>query len=48
MDRDLGTEYYPRFLEYLKVVQTKDLSAEGALTGPRGKRSQKTLDWPDP
>ena len=48
MDRDLGTEYHPRFLEYLKMVQTKDLSVAGALTEPRGRRNQKTLDWPDP
>ena len=48
MDRDLGTEYYPRFLEYLKMVQRKDLSVAGALTEPRGQRNQKTLDWPDP
>ncbi|MCD6295715.1 MAG: aromatic ring hydroxylase, partial [Deltaproteobacteria bacterium] len=48
MDRDLGTEYNPRFLEYLKMVQTKDLSVAGALTEPRGSRSKKTLDWKDP
>jgi 4-hydroxybutyryl-CoA dehydratase / vinylacetyl-CoA-Delta-isomerase len=48
MDRDLGTEYHPRFLEYLKMVQRQDLSVAGALTEPRGQRSQKTLDWPDP
>ncbi|KPK46178.1 MAG: aromatic ring hydroxylase [Nitrospira bacterium SM23_35] len=48
MDNDLGTEYHARFLEYLKTVQKKDLSVAGALTEPRGKRSQKTLDWPDP
>ena len=48
MDRDLGTEYYPRFMEYLKVVQTKDLSVAGALTEPRGSRNKKTLDWSDP
>jgi 4-hydroxybutyryl-CoA dehydratase/vinylacetyl-CoA-Delta-isomerase len=48
MDRDLGTKYHPRFLEYLKTVQTKDLSVAGALTEPRGSRSKKTLDWPDP
>lgn len=48
MDRDIGTEYYPRFLEYLKMVQRKDLSVAGALTEPRGQRNQKTLDWPDP
>ncbi|MBN1102915.1 MAG: aromatic ring hydroxylase [Deltaproteobacteria bacterium] len=48
MDRDLGTQYRPRFLEYLKMVQRKDLSVAGALTEPRGSRSKKTLDWPDP
>ncbi len=48
MDRDLGTEYHPRFIKYLKMVQSKDLSVAGALTEPRGKRNQRTLDWPDP
>ena len=48
IDRDLGTAYYPRFLEYLKTVQRQDLAVAGALTEPRGKRNQKTLDWPDP
>jgi 4-hydroxybutyryl-CoA dehydratase/vinylacetyl-CoA-Delta-isomerase len=48
MDRQLGTEYHPRFLEYLKMVQTKDLSVAGALTEPRGSRKKRTLDWADP
>ncbi len=48
MDRELKTEYYPRFMDYLKMVQQKDLSVAGALTEPRGKRNQKTLAWPDP
>ena len=48
MDRDLGTGYHPRFLEYLKTVQRQDLSAAGALTEPRGERNKKTLEWPDP
>jgi len=48
MDRDLGTEYHPRFLDYLKMVQRNDLSVAGALTEPRGNRSQRLLDWPDP
>jgi len=30
MDRDLGTEYHPRFMEYLKMVQRNDLSVAGA------------------
>ncbi len=48
MDRELGTQYHPRFLEYLKLVQSKDLSVAGALTEPRGSRQKKALDWPDP
>jgi len=48
MDRDLGTSYHPRFLDYLKWVQREDLSVAGALTEPRGSRGKKTLDWPDP
>lgn len=48
MDQELGTEYHPRFMEYLKMVQREDLSVAGALTEPRGRRNQKTLDWPDP
>ncbi|MCA1962011.1 MAG: aromatic ring hydroxylase, partial [Desulfomonile sp.] len=48
MDRDLGTEYYPRFLEYLKMVQRRDLSVAGALTEPRGNRQKRVIDWPDP
>lgn len=48
MDRDLGTSYHPKFLEYLKMVQRKDLSVAGALTEPRGSRKKRTLDWTDP
>ena len=48
MDRKLGTEYYPRFLEYLKMVQRRDLSVAGALTEPRGNRQKRAIDWPDP
>ncbi len=48
MDKELGTEYHPRFTEYLKMVQKRDLSVAGALTEPRGKRSKKTLEWTDP
>jgi len=48
MDRELGTQYHPRFLEYLKLVPSKDLSVAGALTEPRGSRQKKALDWPDP
>lgn len=48
MDKELGTEYHPRFLEYLKMIQRKDLSVAGALTEARGLRNKKTLEWKDP
>lgn len=48
MDQQLGTQYHPRFIEYLKMVQREDLSVAGALTEPRGSRKKKTLDWTDP
>ena len=48
IDHDLNTEYHRRFTDYLKMVQTKDLSVAGALTEPRGRRNKKTLEWPDP
>jgi len=48
MDRDLGTDYNARFLEYLRMVQKKDLSVAGAVTEPRGSRDEKTVDWDDP
>lgn len=48
MDRDLGTQYHPRFREYLKWVQADDLSVAGALTEPRGQRNKRALSWPDP
>ena len=38
MDCDLATAYHPRFMEFLKMVQEKDLSVAGALTEPRGRR----------
>ena len=41
MDKELGTYYHPRFFEYLKMVQQKDLSVAGALTEPRGSGVKK-------
>ena len=48
MDQELGTEYYPRFMAYLEMVQQKDLAVAGALTEPRGDRKKRAIDWPDP
>jgi 4-hydroxybutyryl-CoA dehydratase/vinylacetyl-CoA-Delta-isomerase len=48
MDQELGTEYHPRFMNYLEKVQREDLSVAGALTEPRGDRKQRALNWRDP
>jgi len=35
MDQELATEYHPRFMEYLKIVQGQNFSVAGVLTKPR-------------
>ncbi|MGQ0630954.1 MAG: 4-hydroxyphenylacetate 3-hydroxylase family protein [Sporichthyaceae bacterium] len=38
-DADLGTEYHPRLLEYLRRVQNEDLTLAVAMTDAKGDRS---------
>ncbi len=39
MDRQLGTSYNKRFLDFLASVQENDLTCDGAMTDPKGDRS---------
>lgn len=39
MDAELGTDYHPRFLEYLHRVQGEDLALAIAMTDAKGDRS---------
>lgn len=48
MDQRLGTEYYKRFLEFLKYVQKNDLFCCGAMTDPKGDRSLPPSQQADP
>ena len=48
MDRDLGTAYYGRLMEFLRLVQEGDHTVAGAMTEPRGRRDQKPEQWTDP
>jgi 4-hydroxybutyryl-CoA dehydratase/vinylacetyl-CoA-Delta-isomerase len=48
MDRKLGTEYYGRFIDYLKFVQGDDLVCCGAMTDPKGDRSLRPSKQADP
>lgn len=40
MDRDLGTDYHQRFLNWLKDAQARDITISGALTDAKGDRTK--------
>jgi len=40
MDRDLGTDYHPRFLKWLEDAQERDITISGALTDAKGDRTK--------
>jgi len=43
VDRDTGTKYYPRLMDYLGYVQQEDLAVSGAMTDTKGDRSKRPL-----
>jgi 4-hydroxybutyryl-CoA dehydratase/vinylacetyl-CoA-Delta-isomerase len=47
-DRELGTDYHGRLLEWLKDAQARDISIAGALTDPKGDRTKKPSQQDDP
>ncbi len=47
VDRQRGTHYHDRFLEYLAYVQDNDLTCDGAMTDPKGDRSLPPHRQPD-
>lgn len=48
MDKSLGTEYHQRFVEYMKMVQERDLVVDGAMTDPKGDRGLSPSEQEDP
>lgn len=48
LDRELGTGYHKRFLEYLKHVQDNDLMVAGSMTDPKGDRGLRPSQQGDP
>lgn len=48
IDQAKGTEYYPRFVEYLKHFQKNDLVGCAAQTDVKGDRSLRPHQQPDP
>jgi len=48
MDQKSGTEYYRRFIEFLRHVQKNDLVCCGAMTDPKGNRNLAPSQQADP
>ncbi len=48
IDEKYGTDYNRRFLTYLEYVQENDLTCDGAMTDPKGDRSLRPHQQPDP
>ena len=48
VDKDLGTNYHGRFLEFLKYVQSNDLAVAGAMMDVKGDRSLSPGGQQDP
>ena len=48
LDQTKGTSYHQRFLDYLKMVQEKDLMPSGSMTDPKGDRSLSPGEQADP
>jgi 4-hydroxybutyryl-CoA dehydratase/vinylacetyl-CoA-Delta-isomerase len=48
VDRKHQTQYFPRFMEFLKHMQKNDLTANAGVTDMKGDRSRSPKDQPDP
>lgn len=48
MDKEYGTNYHERFVNYLKFVQENDYTVDGAMTDPKGDRGLSPSQQEDP
>lgn len=48
IDKKYGTKYHKNFTEYMKLVQEKDWTVDGAMTDPKGDRSLSPSKQEDP
>ncbi len=48
IDKAHGTNYHQRFVEYMKFVQEKDYTVDGAMTDPKGDRALSPSKQADP
>ena len=48
IDAAHGTKYFPRFVEFLKMIQEENLMVVGGMTDPKGDRSKRPSEQTDP
>ncbi len=48
IDAAHGTQYFPRFVEFLKMIQSENLMVVGGMTDPKGDRSKRPSEQADP
>ena len=48
IDQKYGTSYHLSFLTFLKMVESQDLTVDGAMTDPKGDRSKAPHQQEDP
>ena len=48
IDAAHGTKYFPRFVEFLKMIQEENLMVVGGMTDPKGDRSKRPSEQSDP
>jgi len=48
VDKDLGTNYHERQVEWIKKIQREDLACTATMTDPKGHRKLKPGQQPDP
>ena len=48
IDEKYGTKYHENFVNFLKMVQEKDLVVDGAMTDPKGNRALRPSQQVDP
>jgi 4-hydroxybutyryl-CoA dehydratase/vinylacetyl-CoA-Delta-isomerase len=48
IDEKYGTDYHPRFIEYLKMIQTTNKMVVGGMTDTKGDRSKPPHQQADP
>lgn len=48
IDEAHGTQYFPRFIEFLKMIQSENYMVVGGMTDPKGDRSKRPSEQKDP